>query len=252
DEKDGDPVVLALRLRVRHHRRAEEVRLVRPGAPGLLAGDEVLVALPHRPALDPRGIAASVRLGERGRREQLSGAQPGEELLLLLLGAVCLHQRGGDDHSRHHRADGEPGLGQLLGHDGHRERIETAAPVVRGEDEAEVAELRHLLHDLRRDLRRLVVELVRDRRHFAVGEVAHALADLDVLLGERAAARVGDGHRYRPPWEERFLTRILRSYTHTSSPRWFLPVVRTWTMPRSGLLPLSRLSSTSLDEISVS
>src|SRR2546427_530120 len=129
--------------------------LVRPGAPGLLAGDEVLVALPHRPALDPRGIAAGVRLGEGGRGQQLSGAQAGKELLLLLLGA-------------------------------------------------------------------------------------------------RATVRVGDGHRYRPPREERFFTRILRSYTHTSSPRWFLPVVRTWTMPRSGLLPLSRLSSTSLDEISVS
>src|SRR6266478_6578770 len=226
--------------------------LVRPGAPGLLAGDEVLVALPHRPALDPRGIAAGVRLGEGGRGQQLSGAQAGKELLLLLLGAVRLHQGCGDDHARHHRSDGQPGLGQLLGHDGHRERVEAAAPIVRGEDEAEVPQFRHLLHDVRRDLRRLVVQLVRDRHHLAAGEVAHALADLDVLLGERATVRVGDGHRYRPPWEERFFTRILRSYTHTSSPRWFWPVVRTWTMPRSGLLPLSRLSSTSLDEISVS
>src|SRR5438067_2080584 len=63
DEEDGEPVVLAGGLRIGDHRRAEQMRLVRPGAPGLLAGDEVLVALLHGPALDSGRVAARVGLG---------------------------------------------------------------------------------------------------------------------------------------------------------------------------------------------
>src|SRR3954467_9278285 len=57
DEEDGDPVVLAGRVRVGDHGRAEQMGLVRPGAPGLLAADQVLVALLQRPALDPGRVA---------------------------------------------------------------------------------------------------------------------------------------------------------------------------------------------------
>src|SRR5205814_9317369 len=77
----------------------------------------------------------------------------------------------------------------------HRERIQAAAAVIGREDQPEVAQLGQLLHDLPGNLRRLVVQLVGDRKHLAVGEVAHALADLDVLLGQRAAVGIGNRHR---------------------------------------------------------
>src|SRR5207245_10710421 len=127
-----------------------------------------------------------------------------------------------------------------------------APPVVRREDQPEIAQLGHLLHDVGRDLGGLVVQLGSNGRHLAAGAVAHALAVLHVRRRQRAAVRIGDGHQsppvcgvaalfhaagvavriQAPPYVARFLTRILRSYTQTSSPRWFTPVVRAWTMPR--------------------
>jgi len=93
DEQDGDPVVLLGRLRIGDHRGAQDVRLVGPGAPRLLAGHGVVIAVEHGAALDPRRVAARVGLGERRRGEDLPRAESGEELLLLLLvPAACTRE----------------------------------------------------------------------------------------------------------------------------------------------------------------
>ena len=60
----------------------------------------------------------------------------------------------------------------------HRQRVEAHAAVLGREDETEVAELGHLPDDRHRDLFFRVVELVGDRHHLALDELADRLTDL--------------------------------------------------------------------------
>src|SRR5262249_42559857 len=89
---------------------------------------------------------------------------------------------------------------QLLGDDRHRHRVEPHAAVLRREDQAEVAELRHLADDGEWDLLVLVVEVVADRADLAVHEVAHRRADLLVVVASaRVAGAIGHVRSWRAP-----------------------------------------------------
>ena len=195
DEQERQALVRRLHVRIGARQHGEHVRAIGERAPGLFAVELVAVALFDGAQLHRRGVAADVGLGERGGGEQLARGDLRQELLLLLLGAVGHDERAGDDHARHHRAHRQPAARQLLGHDGHRQRVEAHAAVLGREDEAEVAELGHLADDRHRDLFFRVVELVGDRHDFALDELADAVADLQVLFLQHSSPRRARLHR---------------------------------------------------------
>src|SRR5262249_49549778 len=114
-----------------------------------------------------------------------------EELLLLLARADGVDDRRrhvGLDHERHVEP-GRAGADQLLGVDDVVPVVAAAAAELLGEREAEVAEVAHALEDLaREDLGAL--PLVGERAELLVDELAEALAEEVVVLGEEGHHRV--------------------------------------------------------------
>src|SRR2546428_224422 len=65
----------------------DHARVVSVGAPLLRSVQHVVIAAQDRRRLETGGVRARARLGQRVRREQLTGREPRQVLLLLLLGA---------------------------------------------------------------------------------------------------------------------------------------------------------------------
>ena len=86
------------------------------------------------------------------------------------------------------RADADVAARQLLGHDAHGFLAEPHAAVLLGDGEAEHAELGHLRNHIERNVCVAQVPLLGARRHLAVGELAHLLADRFERVVETAGA----------------------------------------------------------------
>jgi hypothetical protein len=83
------------------------------GGPDLLAVENVVVAVADGLRLDSREVGAGGGLGVEGAPGVLEVGDLGDELVLLLLGAVE-HEGGADPGDAHVEADGGGGVGHLL------------------------------------------------------------------------------------------------------------------------------------------
>ena len=130
------------------------------------------------------GVGARVRLGQPERREPSAGREPRQPLALLLLVAeeVDRHRaerrvRGDGDRDR--RVDAR----QLLDRDRVRDGVAARAAVLLGDRQAHEPELGELRDELVREAR-LAVELLGDRRHARLREVADGAPDQLLLVGQ--------------------------------------------------------------------
>ena len=96
------PRLLLLRLGVGADEVEDPVAVLAERGPGLLAVDDVLVAVADRCAAQPGEVGAGVGLGEALRPPDVEVGGLGQERLLLLLGAV-----GGDDRADHGGVEGQ-------------------------------------------------------------------------------------------------------------------------------------------------
>ena len=143
------------------------------------------------------GVGARVRLGQPERREPLARGELRQPLALLLLVAeqVDRHRperrvRGDGDRDR--RVDPR----QLLDGDRVRDGVAAGAAVLLRDRQAHEAELGELRDELVGEAR-LAVELLGDRRHARLGEVADGAPDELLLVGqlevhESESAQLGD------------------------------------------------------------
>ena len=136
------------------------------------------------------GVGAGVGLGQAEAAEPLAGAELGQVVLLLLLGAPA-HDRGAHERGLHrdHRAHRRAAAPDLLDDQPVGQVVEAGAAVLPGDDRAEVALLGHLGDQI--DVEVVVaVVLASARDDLLVGEVARGLAD-------RASARRSGRSRSR-------------------------------------------------------
>ena len=137
------------------------------------------VVVPHvlGGGLGAAGVGAGVGLGEAEGPQLLAGAQVGQILLLLLLGAVLKDggaaQRGVGGYDD---GGGAAHLGQLLHAHGVGQHVAAGAAVLLGEVDAHHAQLGHLLHGLHGEAL-LLVDLLGQRLDLGLGELAVHLAD---------------------------------------------------------------------------
>src|SRR5918995_731511 len=170
---------------------------------GARVGDERLLAVDH-PLAVARGVAASRRLaafepsrgagaggaaagegpGQADPAERSAGAQVGQPLLALRLGAEPVDRVGAEPDAGLER-DGERlvDAGQLLDGDAERGEVGAAAAVLLGERDAEQAEPAHLAHDVERE-GVVGVPALGVGRDLGLGEVTHDLAQGLLLVGE--------------------------------------------------------------------
>ena len=94
DHEQRDALVAGVRVGPRHDH--DQVGEDAVGDEGLLAVEQVMVALVGGGGADPLQVRARAGLGHRDRRDQLAGAQAGEPALLLLVGRR--RAEVGDDH----------------------------------------------------------------------------------------------------------------------------------------------------------
>src|SRR5207244_57669 len=182
------------------------------GAPLLGAVEHVVVALANGGGLEPGGVRARGRLGERIRAQQLAGREPGQEALLLLVGAGEEDRDAAERLVEILRAGGRARGRDLLAHEGQREGAHRVAPVRLGDpdavepglDEGADRVLRVRLglvvargvrrHALARDLSREVTE-----HPLIVGEI-EGLVHARILYRarRRRARRLAAGSQKRP------------------------------------------------------
>src|SRR6202011_1649590 len=89
------------------------------------------------------------------------------------------------------------------------------------DQDAEIAQLGHLVPEIHRDVALLGIELVGDGQHLVEGELGRLLLDHAAFFGE-------ESHGY---WFLR-RTRLVRLKSMTSSSRWLKPRVCQVTMPK--------------------
>ena len=138
----------------------------------------------HGGGLLALGIGAGARLGQAERADPLAGAQLGQVILLLLLGAVLIDGSaaqggvGGDDN-----AGGAADLAHLL--DGHDigQNVRAGAAVLLGEIDAHHPQLRHLLDGFLGE-RLVLVHPLGQGLDFIFGEVTVHLAEHFLLSGK--------------------------------------------------------------------
>ena len=167
-------------------------RRARVGDERLLAVDHPLAAavttvgplVEHRGGAGAAGVAAGVGLGQAEAPERAAGAEVGQPLLALRLGAEPEDRRCAQPDGRLQR-DGHRLVdpGELLDGDAQGGQVGAAAPVLLGEGDAEQAQVAHLAHGV--DGERVVaVPRLGVRCDLALGEVANDLAERLLLRGE--------------------------------------------------------------------
>src|SRR5262245_4325235 len=183
DEEHRQPEVTLARGRVRGARNDDqEVSAVGEGAPVLVAADQVARAVLPGSAGDVGDVRAGVGLGHgEGPQEFALGHARQVPPALLLAHHVRADQeiaagdQGGDAH---------PTARQLLGHQAVLEAAQAKPAVLLRNENAEVAELRHLVAQVHRDVALLRIELVGDGQHLVEGEFARLLLDHAALFGD--------------------------------------------------------------------
>ena len=141
-----------------------------------------LVAVPPGPAGDVGDVGSGVGLRHREGAEELAlGHARQITAALFLAHHVRADQQiaAGDQ-----RGDAHPAARQLLGHQAVLEAAQAQAAVLLRDQDAEVAELGHLVAQLHRDVALLGVELVGDGQHLVEREVARLLLDHAALFGD--------------------------------------------------------------------
>jgi hypothetical protein len=168
------------------------------GDPGLGPGHAVDVAVPHGPGGEAAQVRAGVGLGEHRRGQDLARGDPGQPLLLLLVGAAQADELGRDLGAGAQRPHPDESAAHLLRHHAHGDLAHAEPAVLLGHGEAEHAELRHLLDDGGGDELVVQVPLVGGGDDLVLDEaadlVAHQLQRL-VLEAEGAEMAVGDQGR---------------------------------------------------------
>ncbi len=219
---DTDVAALGIGRRRGAREQHDVVGAVGERAPGLGAVDHPFVALARGLARDTGEVGAGVGLGKRKRPEPFAAGDFRKIAALVLFGNPAPQRVAARDDA----GDAHPGPRQLLGHQRVFERAEPQAAVLFGNQDAEVAQLGHLVAQRHRDVALLGVELVGDRQDLLDREVArHLLYEL-ALFGD-----VTHG------WAFLLLTRLVRRKSITSSPRLLWPSVCQLTIPLSGRLP---------------
>ncbi len=203
------------RVRVGAGQQEHVVRHVGHGGPYLLAVDHVVVAVAHRAGLQRGQIGAGLRLGEPLAPHVLPGEDLGDELLLLLLGAVVDDGGPDDGHAQPAYEDVRrcPHAGSLLVvdellHDGHAGAAVLLGPgrghpVPLGQLGAPGEQVAHLLHDVdpaAPQLRRAflldeVVDFLSESLFFgSEAKVHHSLLSLGWSGSRRPACGSDDSH----------------------------------------------------------
>ena len=179
-------LVMPLLPRARLGPRGDDEDLAHAGVgdEDLGAVEDVVVALVDRGGGGAAGVAARAGLGEPEPAQHLARREQRHVAPLLLLGAELDDGRGAEVGVR---ADGERVARVHLGHlvDGDvGELVHPGAAQLFPPGHAEEAELAHRLDVLPGKFRGEIV-VTGDRAHFAVGKIAHHLADLVVFFGEK-------------------------------------------------------------------
>ncbi len=205
--------------------REERVGLVRAGGPHLGAGEPPAAVDPLGAGADAREVGARVGLAHPDAEDDLAAADPGQERLLLLLGAVAQQRRAdlalGDPVGRDGRTDDE----QLLGDDEALEVGAALAAVLGRDDHAEPAAPAELTGELAvpPGQPRVDVRHERPRRDLLGEEGPH----LEAQLGQRGqlpGTREGrDGPTCSPSSRDVAAVRAPLSHTLPDVPRGRMP-----------------------------
>ena len=140
-------------------------------APSFLARQEML---------EMSEPAFGLRHGEGAEELALGHARQITAALLL-----AHHVRADQEiAARDQRGDAHPAARQLLGHQAVLEAAEPEAAVLLRDQDAEIAQLGHLVPQVHRDVALLGVELVGDGQHLVEGEFARLLLDHAALFGD--------------------------------------------------------------------
>ena len=110
-------------------------------------------------------------------------------MAFLRIGAAAQDQLGGDLRAGAERSDADIGAAQFLRDDAHALLAQPQSAVFFRNRQAEDAELRHFLDNLKRDVVVLQVPFVRMRRDLGVRETAHFIADLLVSVFQSGVAK---------------------------------------------------------------
>ncbi|MNY11089.1 hypothetical protein D3C86_1440980 [compost metagenome] len=153
---------------------------------GLAAVDDVLVALAHGGRAQRLHVGAAAGLGDGHGQDLLAGADAGQPLLLLLVGAQARDVGRHDVRVQPERGAAHAGVGQLFSHDGRVTEVAAAAAVLGGQRDAQQAFLAGLAPDLARDHAGLVPCFLVGHA-FALHEAAHRGAELFVIFAIDAA-----------------------------------------------------------------
>ena len=216
----------------------DKIRAVGKGAPGLGAVDDELIAVARRPACDVGEVGARVGFGEREGAEEFAARHRRIVLALLLLAGIAIDSVAARDDT----GDAHPRPREFFRHQRVFESAEAQPAVLLGNEDSEVTERAHLVAQIHRDLAFDRIELVRDRQHLVHREVARGLLDHFAFFSQvthLAVPRLGIRLERR------------KSTTRPLSPSARNPSVCHVTMPLSGRLCDSRLSSTVLRATSV-
>ena len=143
-----------------------------------------MISLQHRGGLLSGSIGTGIGLGQAKGADPLAGAELGQVLLLLLLGAVL--KDGGAAQGGvggHNDSGGAAHLGQLLHRHGISQHIGAGAAVLLGEIDAHHAQLGHLLDGLLGEAL-LLVDLLGQGLHLILGELTVHFPKHLMLFGQ--------------------------------------------------------------------
>src|SRR5450830_1467841 len=165
---------------------AHPVGLQAVGDPHLLAGDDVVVAVLARHALDAGHIAAGAGLGHADAAHRIARDGRGQELAAQFVAAEARQRRGAHVglHANRHGHAAAVDVAQGLGHGQAVAVVQAGAAVGLGLGQAQQAQLPHLLEHLvgRKDLG--LFPFVHMGVDLGVDEALERLLDFAVLMGE--------------------------------------------------------------------
>ncbi len=210
DEHHRDALVARLRGGIGLAQQRDQPRATRVGDPRLGTVDDQLVAVALGGRRHRLQVGAAAGLGQRHRRADLTGGQPGQVLALLLLGAEQGQQLGDDGVPAHRTRQRHPSAGEFLGDldvAGHRHR---RSAVLFRHGEPVDADLLHLLDPLLGVLVG-VLDLLHRRLDLPIDEVADGLDQKSlfvVQVGHGGTLRRGRATRTRETLYGHFVDQV--------------------------------------------
>ena len=164
-----------------HHHQVRRAAVRRPR---LRARQHPVIALPHRPRAQRRGVRARVGLGQREAAQPLAARHRPQPALLLRRRAVAQqHRRGDRAVDTHGHRDARVRRRQLLQRQQIGDRVEPHAAVLLGHRHPEEAEPAQLVDHIAREMLG-AVPLRRLRLDARERELPRQIDDLALRLGE--------------------------------------------------------------------